>query len=154
MSISKHSCDETRAFREREKREIETLLIAEGKSSVLSQILHTEPVWTPQEKHTHSHTEEEKKRGADNRNKGDLVLSSQVPETEPVYRTKHNKNSWKFPFRSFSSLFSFLFFGKLTHMPIAGDHSWCYWVLLFFLFSVCCSLFFSLMSKQNTNRTK
>lgn len=109
MSISKHSCDETRAFREREKREIETLLIAEGKSSVLSQILHTEPVWTPQEKHTHSHTEEEKKRGADNRNKGDLVLSSQVPETEPVYRTKHNKNSWKFPFRSFSSLFSFLF---------------------------------------------
>lgn len=54
------------------------------------------------------------------------MLSSQVPETEPVYRTKH-KNSWGFPFYSFR-------FCKLTYMPVADDHSWCYWVLLFFSF--------------------
>lgn len=119
-------------------------MIQEGEAGVLSQVLNVEQVWTSRSQITAGR---EKIKVQTLETKATLVLSSQVPETEPVYRTKH-KNSWGVPFYSFR-------FCKLTYMPVADDHSWCYWVLLFFSFlflSSAAPCSHRWIGKQNTNK--
>lgn len=72
--------------------------------------------------------------------KATLVLSSQVPETEPNTKTPGG------------FVFACFFFCKLTYMPIADDCSWCYWVLLFFF--VCFFLHLLLLVLLINKQTK
>lgn len=104
---------------------------------------------------THTHTEEEEKKEVQTiETKATWCYHLRYLKQNQSTQPNTTKTPGSFLFVPLVLFYFDYFFGKLTHMPIAGDRSWCYWVLLFFLFSVCCSLFFSLVSKQNTNRTK